>query len=430
MSSPRRPNGKHRADGSEIQNEIISLTTPDVDEDPSIAEHAGVACSGANCFRSGKWIHGVRYKCSVCKQRDFCSSCVGQPDNGHPVSHPLYECIGPSEFVEARRLTTGELVFADTPADGAPELLALNNLYINGESERSSASSLPSIPLRYIPKSYCGLSLGNVEHYQDAGLLAKVILGRITKYEYKDCQLRDFPGPRPAVARLLELKSGNPGDKIECRFRLTRLDDVEAYEALCCKWVDLVHQRNEDDIADLLATGRKHAVYVDHEYFLEASSAVFEALQAARDPEKTKLLWIEELCVDAAHEKRFQNRSRSLVMSSASKVVVWAGAGYDGMEDAFSLMTMLLHHCESDSYSLSSPDQIAELDLPPFGSEEWQSLLRLIPHTVAKFHWELEDISFARNAVLQCGGYQFDWWDVVSILRMLAQQRWSEHLKA
>ena len=430
MSSPPRKNGKGPADGSEIPNEIISLPGPAVDEDPSVAQHEGVLCTGVNCGRNGKWIHGVRYKCSVCKQQDFCSSCVGQEDNGHDTSHPLYECIGPSEFIEARRLTTGELVFPEPAPDGLPELLKLNNLCVNVESEANKEPPLPTCPLRYIPKAYCGLSLGNVEHYQDAGLLARVILGRVTKFDYKDCQLRDFPGPRPALARLLEVNPGNPGDKVECQFRLKRLDDNEPYEAVCCKWRDLVLGANQEGIADLLATERKHAVYVGEQRFLEASSAAFEALQAMRDPEKTKLVWIEELCIDAAHEKRFQNRSRSLVMSSAAKVVMWAGESFEGAEEAFGLMPMLLHHYNGESTQLRAPAQVEDLDLPPLGSKEWQALFHLFPREVAKFHWELEDVSFAKHPVLRCGDYQADWWDTVSIMKMLAQDGWSEHLKA
>lgn len=415
---------------SEIPNEIISLSAPAIDEDPSTAQHEGVLCTGVNCGRNGKWIHGIRYKCSVCKQQDFCSSCVGQEDNGHSTSHPLYECVGPSEFIEARILTTGELVFPEPAPEGLPELLKLNNFCLNGKTKDNANQSLPNCPLRYIPKAYCGLSLGNVEHFQDAGLLAKVILGRITRYEYKDCQLRDLPGPRPAIARLLEVKPGNPGDKVECQFRLTRLDNEEPYEVLCCKWRDLTIAAGQEVEMDIIAAERKHAVYIGDQHFLEASSAAFEALQAVRDPEQTKSVWIEELCVEPAHEKRFQNRSRSLIMSSAAKVIVWAGESFEGVEAGFGLLPMLSHHCTSDIESFLGPDQVENVDLPPLDSAEWDALLQLVPRAVAKFHWELEDVSFAKQPILRCGDYQFDWWDAVSILKMLGQDAWVHHLKS
>lgn len=429
MSNFSRRNGKGRADGSEIPNEVISIAQPMLGEDPSVAQHEGIVCSGSNCPRLGKWIHGVRYKCSVCEQQDFCNSCVGQPDNGHDDSHPLYECIGPSEFIEAQVLTTGELVFPSPPPDGLPELLGRNNLCLNVESEDYAEPALPVLPLRHIPRTYCGLSLGNVEHFQEAGLLARVILGHITKYDYSNCQLRDFPGHRPAVARLLELKPGNPGDKIECRFRLTRLEDELPYDVLCCRWRDLALKSKLDDVASLLLSDRNHAVYVGDKYFLEASTAVFEALQAIRDPTDTKLVWVDELCIDLAHEKRFQNRSRSLIMRSASKVIVWAGEVYQGCDDAFSLMAMVAHHCNGTKASLPIPNHVDQgCDLPTLDSDEWQSLFRFFVRAVVKTQWELEDISFGEKTVLQCGEYKFDWWDVVGMLKMLAQDEWNEYL--
>lgn len=431
MSSPRRKNGKALADGSEIQNEVISIAVPEVDEDPLVALHPGVACCGPHCPLSGKWIHGVRYKCSVCQQQDFCRSCVGQPDNGHDASHPLYECIGPSEFIEARLLTTGELVFPKPPADGLPELLAINNLCLNGEDPKHEQPLLPTLPLRYIPKSYCGLSLGNVEHYQDAGLLARVILGQITKYDYSDCQLKDFPGHQPAVARLLELKPGNPGDKIECGFKLTRLESGTPYEVLAFKLRSLTSKTPSlDDVNNLLLPERKHAVYVGDKHFLEASSAVFDTLQAARDPTEAKLFWIEELCVDPAHEKRFQNRSRGLIVRAAANVLVQGGDVHDGIEDMFGLMTMLTHYCNGDSTSLPTPHQVDEHGLPALESEEWHSLLNLFTQAVVHYQWQADELSFARDPVLQIGEYHFNWWDVIGIINMLRQDAWSGYLRA
>ena len=429
MASPPRKNGKGRAADSEIPNEIISLAPPAEGEDPSLATHPGVSCSGANCPRNNEWIHGVRYKCSVCKQQDFCRSCVGQPDNGHDASHPLYECIGPSEFIEARRLPTGELVFDETPSDGVQELLAINNLCINNDSPAYAGSDQPKFPLRHMPKSCNGLALGDVEHHQDAGLLARVILGQISKYNYSDCQLRDLPGPRPAIARMLELKPGNPDDKIDCDFRLTRLEDARPYTVLCCKWRDVTSKSSQDDIFNLLANNRKHAVYIGGTYFLETSTPVFEALQAHRDPTEPRSVWIEELCIDTVHEKRFQNRSRSLIMDRAAQVMVGAGSAQEDLDTACGLIVQLAHHCNLEGGALPTPDMILlDPDLPQIESEEWQALFRFITRDAVESPWELEDISFAQHPKLQCGAYELEWWDIVAILKMLAQDCWKPYL--
>ena len=51
----------------------------------------GVYCDGPLCNdRSNKpWIVGVRYKCSVCDNLDFCESCVESRSNPHDRSHSL-----------------------------------------------------------------------------------------------------------------------------------------------------------------------------------------------------------------------------------------------------------------------------------------------------------------------------------------------------
>ena len=429
MSSPPRKNGKGRATDSEIPNEIISLAPPAEGEDPSLATHPGVACSGANCPRSNQWIHGIRYKCSVCKQQDFCRSCVGQPDNGHDTSHPLYECIGRSEFIEARRLATGELEFDETPSEGVQKLLALNNLCFNNEALAYVGSTQPEFPLRHMPKSCNGLALGDVEHHQDAGLLARVILGQVTKYDYTECQLRDLPGPRPAIARILELKPGDRGDKMSCEIKLTRLQDERPYKVVCCKWRDLTLKSSQDDIGNLLSNNRRHAVYTGRSHFFEASTPVFEALQAYRDPMEASLIWIDELCVDTAHEKRFQNRSRSMIMSQASQVIMWAGSAQHDLEVAYALIIQLAHHCNLEGGTFLSPETtLLDSHLPQIDSEEWQSLFRFFTPDVVESQWELEDISFALHPILQCGEYELDWWDIVGILKMLAQDCWKPYL--
>ena len=53
--------------------------------------HAGIYCDGPLC--SGKpnqaYIKGVRYKCAVCHDTDFCETCEALPGNHHNRTHPL-----------------------------------------------------------------------------------------------------------------------------------------------------------------------------------------------------------------------------------------------------------------------------------------------------------------------------------------------------
>lgn len=52
--------------------------------------HYGVTCDGPQCEDKPQgYITGVRYKCAVCHDVDFCANCEASPLNSHNRSHPL-----------------------------------------------------------------------------------------------------------------------------------------------------------------------------------------------------------------------------------------------------------------------------------------------------------------------------------------------------
>ena len=55
------------------------------------AVHQGICCDGPMCATSPvvTYITGVRYKCAVCPDTDFCATCEAHPRNTHNKTHPL-----------------------------------------------------------------------------------------------------------------------------------------------------------------------------------------------------------------------------------------------------------------------------------------------------------------------------------------------------
>lgn len=53
--------------------------------------HYGIYCDGPLCKdkENVSYIEGVRYKCAVCHDTDFCQSCEAHPSNRHNHTHPL-----------------------------------------------------------------------------------------------------------------------------------------------------------------------------------------------------------------------------------------------------------------------------------------------------------------------------------------------------
>ncbi|OTB06986.1 hypothetical protein M426DRAFT_9066 [Hypoxylon sp. CI-4A] len=76
----------------------------------SRATHYGICCDGPLCAapRNGtsKYIVGVRYKCAVCHDTDFCATCEASPSNTHNKTHPLIKFKTPVRHVSVT--TTGE----------------------------------------------------------------------------------------------------------------------------------------------------------------------------------------------------------------------------------------------------------------------------------------------------------------------------------
>lgn len=73
------------------------------------AVHMGICCDGPLCA-VGKgypaYIRGIRYKCAICHDLDFCANCEANPANEHNRTHPLIKFKTPVRNVSVT--TSGE----------------------------------------------------------------------------------------------------------------------------------------------------------------------------------------------------------------------------------------------------------------------------------------------------------------------------------
>ncbi|PHH82972.1 hypothetical protein CDD82_4086 [Ophiocordyceps australis] len=83
--------------------EQVKLTQDDM------AVHYGICCDGPLCSSNQAcpaYIMGIRYKCAVCHDLDYCASCEASPLNDHNATHPLIKFKTPIRHVNVT--TTGE----------------------------------------------------------------------------------------------------------------------------------------------------------------------------------------------------------------------------------------------------------------------------------------------------------------------------------
>lgn len=60
-------------------------------------EHEGVRCDGPLCKDKVTWLTGDRYKCTCCKNVDFCPYCIKSFHNNHDARHAMVKCLLPTE---------------------------------------------------------------------------------------------------------------------------------------------------------------------------------------------------------------------------------------------------------------------------------------------------------------------------------------------
>lgn len=108
---------------------------------PAKSRHYGIYCDGPLCKgnRGKGYITGVRYKCAVCYDTDFCDSCEAHPDNHHNQTHPLIKFKTMVKDVSVSTITE--------PADGErPQQLGDDVPPHNASNDAPSGEPTATLP--------------------------------------------------------------------------------------------------------------------------------------------------------------------------------------------------------------------------------------------------------------------------------------------
>lgn len=73
------------------RHRFAAIYQPIPDQQMPLVRHFGIYCDGPLCNNKAdqSYITGVRYKCAVCHDTDYCASCEALPGNQHNRTHPL-----------------------------------------------------------------------------------------------------------------------------------------------------------------------------------------------------------------------------------------------------------------------------------------------------------------------------------------------------
>ena len=267
---------------------------------------------------------------------------------------------------------------------------------------------------------------GQYEQILDLKQLSTELCGINSQFE-EDQLLVHWRNGIPA-ARTIDLMPGDREEALTCVLSTTKLDQSESYDVVCVAWFP---KQTTDGSSGGSMVEMPSFICVGNQY-REISKDTADALRAIRSTFEVKRVWVEELCVhrDRAEFAAFQERSVSLIFSKADRTIVWAGNDDSDTETTFAIIEMLSHRCVTEHGVLPSPSDLdrdsdlGDLNFLPIGSDKWIALARFYPLHFFIQGWMLHDVAFATKAVVKCGEYELDWWQVARVRDMLAQPPW------
>ena len=204
-----------------------------------------------------------------------------------------------------------------------------------------------------------------------------------------------FPGVKDTVPR--------------CHISAVPLHRVEhTYEALYYCWGD------PNNKFDIICNGRRLAV----------TANLYDALQALRDEQKSRVLWADAMCINQTDnvEKSHQVRSMDRIYRKARAVPVWLGKDKEEIaEDCFKLVRETVDHL-APQLELLEKDGITGVNwyLAPAvriceDGVRWANLKTLMDLPWFSRVWVVQEVALAKTCTLRWGNHELDIADLVEL---------------
>ena len=488
--------GKGKSDDYHIRFEIFEVKAQDNLEALAIGldqiEHSGIGCDGPKCKDSKAFIQGIRYKCAVCENVDFCSMCIREWTNTHNGCHKMIRCKVPTTCRVIRKFdeATRKALLADDPTANESDILHV----ILAETDRSAIE--PSI-LQYIPEDigatifaivkdqnpepqrYKGIvtlepqpqnedyvtgyridealnvsrthqafsdsrraarEAGVIHH--DAETVAAAMFGEVTLYNYiSRTQFYDLIQEGSFVTRVVDLLPGTADDKLEVVVRTVDINDGPIYEALSYTWKETAFTRahhqswnTETDRAFTNMMEFLHPAYCGQEFF-KIGVGLRDALRSLRHESETQTFWVDQISInqDDVGEKSFHVQRMPGLYNRAKRTVVWVGDEDDDSKTATTLIRKLSLVQQHHSDLLISPEKLqtdTSLGFPPAYSSEWMSLFRFFARPVFDRMWVIQEIVVSQDVVIRCGPNCLSWNELCLAAKILFSPPWLDMLRS
>jgi hypothetical protein len=192
--------------------------------------------------------------------------------------------------------------------------------------------------------------------------------------------------------RILTIQPGSADDPLTCSLETASLESLPTYEALSYTWGD---------------NATKTPININGKRFLAFGNA-HDALFELRDPESSRSIWIDAICINQQdlEEKQHQILLMKVVYERASQVVVWLSKPRSDADLAVALLTELGEQHDSGTHTVQSMQSIHR---PRMRSPEWTALRDFLHHSWWRRVWTFQEVVVGRKVVVQFGRHTIPW---------------------
>ena len=228
-------------------------------------------------------------------------------------------------------------------------------------------------------------------------------------YRYKSIQ--------PGQIRLLHLPPDSHHHDLSVSIEHKVLNEDTVYEALSYTWGTPVGDR---PVRCETCTGTQR---------IAVTKNLEEALVRLRQSSHTRVLWIDQICINQCdiQERNAQVSRMGDIYASASRVVIWIGEEDERTKMAFDFLPVLLAHLPKSTQSSSREEQADDQYLLPAEalmiarSPGWEALEALFDRPWFERVWVIQETAMASFARIYCGSYSATWHDISKACRCQAR---------
>ncbi|KAF2758095.1 hypothetical protein EJ05DRAFT_500613 [Pseudovirgaria hyperparasitica] len=194
--------------------------------------------------------------------------------------------------------------------------------------------------------------------------------------------------------RLLRVKLRPREQNLELTLREYGLHDVE-FDALSYVWGD------PSNVTAIKCNGCE----------LLIGKNLHEALLEKKKRGSGTLLWADAICINQSDdtEKTTQVRMMWQIFKTASRVIIWLGAGNSRDSIALKLAQRLYLKCDGVKYSFHDSYNMPDLDLKSLGEEDpykslpWEALFGILTHEWFTRIWVVQELLVSSRSIIWRG---------------------------